>query len=191
MGLPLVTLAEVKAYAGITSNNQDVEINALIPRVSELVKTYCRRTFLDYVDDTKTEINNGLNSPYIYTEEPKIISVSSVEISTDFGATYTSLTEFTDYVIDLNFDRIQAIPSTGFTNYINGYRITYSAGYETIPEDLKLAVLDLIIYYLKNDMAVKSNKAAGTNTVQIEYVTANSLPSHIARVLNFYIRDFT
>lgn len=193
MGLPLVTLAEVKAYAGIKSTNQDIEITALIPRISEYIKSYCKCTFIDYVNDAKIDVSNGDDSAYIYTSEPKIISISSVEYSEDYGNTYTSLTEFVDYVLDISNDRIQIVGNSStsvFTNKINGYKITYNAGYEEIPEDLKQAALDLVIYYMKHDMAVKSNKAAGTNTVQIEYVTTNAVPSHIARVLNLYRRDW-
>ena len=59
MGLPLITLAEYKAYEGITNPNQDTEITSIIPKVSELVKNYCRRSFVDYLDDTKTELFSG------------------------------------------------------------------------------------------------------------------------------------
>ena len=76
-----------------------------------------------------------------------------------------------------------------FTPHINGYKVTYTAGYEELPEDLKVAVLDLVTYYLKNDMAVKSQRDAGSNTVQIEYITKNTLPSHIARVFDLYVAN--
>lgn len=191
MGLPLITLAEVKAYADIKSTNQDTEITALIPRVSDYIKSYCKRSFIDYIDDAKIDISNGDNSNYIYTSEPNIISISSIEYSTDYGSTYTTLVSGTDYVLDISNDRIQAISSTGFTNYTNGYKITYTAGYEVLPDDLKQAAIDLVVYYMKHDMAVKSNKAAGTNTVQIEYVTTTAVPSHIARILNLYRKDWT
>ena len=59
MGLDLVTLEEYKAYAAINSTNQDAAITAIIPIVSELVKNYCRRTFVDYIDEAKTEVFSG------------------------------------------------------------------------------------------------------------------------------------
>jgi hypothetical protein len=73
---------------------------------------------------------------------------------------------------------------------INGYKVTYTAGFETIPEELKLAVMDLITYYIKNDAAIHSSKAPGTNTVQIEYVTTTNLPAHIKRVLDQYAANY-
>lgn len=192
MGLPLVTLEEYKVYAGINSTNQDAVITALISTVSELVKTICRRTFVDYVDDAKTEVFSGGESRY-YLKEFPTLSLSGVEYSTDYGQTYTSLVEFTDFVLDLEDDSILAIPyfndpykDTKFAKAINGYKVTYYAGYTTIPEDLKVAVLDLVTYYLKNDGSVHSPKAPGTNSVQIEYITTTALPAHIARILNIY-----
>jgi hypothetical protein len=181
----LVTLAEYKNYTGITSTNLDTEVKALIPKISAFVKSYCDRTFVDHFDDCKTEVFTGGN-PYFLVKEFPINSVDSVEWSQDFGKTYTTLVEFTDYTVDLEYDRIAVINKTEFPKYTNGYRVSYTGGYESLPEDLKLAVLDLIEYYLKNDMAIKSQRAVGSNTVQVEYVTTTNLPSHIRRVLDMY-----
>ena len=186
MGLNLVTLAEYKAYVGITSSSQDTVINTIIPKVSELTKSICRRSFIDYVDDTKTETLSGGDTKLVLSEYP-LLAVSSVEYSEDYGNTYVSLIEFTDYAVDNEDGSIVAITSTGFPKKVNGYKIAYNAGFSIILEDLKIAVLDLISYYLKSDMAVKSQRNAGSNTVQVEYITKNTLPSHIARVFDLYI----
>lgn len=189
MGANLVTLAEYKAYAGITSTNSDTIINAIIPKVSQFVKTICRRTFVDYVNDSKEEIFKGGWSK-LYLKEYPIISVGSVEVSTDYGSTYTELVEFTDYVLDLEDGAITSIYYEEFPQYVNGYKVTYTGGYETLPEDLKLAVLDLVTYYIKNDASVHSSKAPGTNSVQIEYITTANLPAHIRRVLYMYMGSY-
>lgn len=195
MGISLVTLAEYKAYANITSTNQDVEINAIIPKISELVKSLCKRTFVDYVDDAKVDIRSG-GYPKLLLSEYPLLAVSSIEYSNDFGNTYTALTEFTDYAIDLEDGSISttAYDRTGYTvpwaKLINGYKITYTAGYETVPSDLKLACLDLITYYLRNDGAVHSSRSAGSNQIQIEYITKSTLPAHISRILDLYTASF-
>lgn len=189
MGLPIITKAEYKAYAGITSNTHDTSIDALIPKVSELVKSICRRTFVDYVNDSKVEYHEG-GSGFLVPEEYPVLAISSVEYSIDYGNTYTELVEYTDYALSKATNSIKAISTLGFPASINGYRITYTAGYETLPEDLKLAVLDLLTYYIKNDSAIHSSKAPGTNTVQIEYVTNTNLPAHIKRVLDLYAANY-
>ena len=188
MGLPLVTRAEYKAYAGISSTNDDAVIDLLIPKVSALVKSVCRRTFKDWVDDAKVEYFDGGMAAYVPLESP-LIAVAGLEYSEDYGATYTELTEFTNYVVVKSDETIRLI-GEDFPVALNGFKLTYTAGYEILPEDLKIAVLDLIKYYIKNDSAIHSNKAPGTNTVQIEYVTTTSLPAHIRRVLDLYTHSY-
>ncbi len=187
MAIDLITLAEYKAYAGISSTTQDSAIKNLIPKVSQLCKSYCRRTFVDFVNDSKTEVFKG--GQYLLLTETPVISISGVEYSADYGKTYSSLIEYTDYVLDSEDGVVRPILTTEFYNSINGYKVTYTAGYEEVPEDLKIAVMDLLTYYLKNDMAVKSQRDAGSNTVQIEYITKNTLPSHIARVFDLYVAN--
>jgi len=217
MGLPLVTRAEYKAYAGITSTTSDTQIDGLITRTSALVKSVCRRTFVDWVDDTKVEIQEG-GGPLIILQESPVIAINSVELSADYGQTYTTLTEYTNWTLDQKAGAIRPIQMTqyplevygsapygtvnyGFTPYgttpspifpklVNGYRISYTAGYDEIPEDLKLAVFDLIIYYQRNDGAVHSSSAPGGNKVQIQYILDTKLPAHISRILDLYTTSY-
>lgn len=188
--MDLITLEEYKAYVGISSPNQDDAINAIIPKISKFVKTHCRRTFVDWVDEQKTEVFRGGDA--LTLAEFPVITVVSVEKSDDYGKTYESLVEYTDWVLDQETEQI--IPLEGlnyaFNNLVNGYRVTYTAGYEELPEDLKLAVMDLVTYYLKNDAAVHSPKAPGTNSVQIEYISTTNLPAHIKRVLDLYMSHY-
>lgn len=187
MGLPLITRTEYKAYVGITSPNSDAVIDSLIPKVSELVKNYCRRTFVDYVNDAKVETTSGGYGENLLLAEYPVISVTSVGWSEDYGQNYTDLVEFTDYVVEVEKGYIVALSASGeWDKCLNGYQVTYTAGYETLPEDLKLAVMDLVTYYIKNDASVHSPKAPGTNSVQIEYITSSAFPAHIKRVLDLY-----
>lgn len=188
MALNLVTRAEYKAYAEINSTNSDAIIDLLIPLVSKFVKNYCRRTFVDFVDTPNVEILRG-GVPYLMLLESPIILISSLEQSTDYGQTYTVLTEFTDWVLDGQL--IRPIGVSSFPDYIRGYRVTYTAGFDDVPEDLRLAVMDLITYYRKNDAAVNALKHVNTTSMQIEYITDTALPSHIKRVIDFYISDYT
>lgn len=189
MGLPLITRAEYKAYAGITSTTQDAKIDALLDPVSALVKTVCRRTFVDYVDTAKVDYFDGGTYTLIPSEGP-VIAIASLEYSSDYGETYEELTLYTDYAYIRSNEQIRVIGDTPFTYLPNGYKLTYTCGYETLPVDLKLAVFDLVTYYLKNDMSIHSPKAPGTNSVQIEYVLTTALPAHIKRVLDLYTDNY-
>jgi hypothetical protein len=188
MATNLVTKAEYKAYLGITSTNSDAEIDFLIPKVSDLVKTYCRRTFIDFYDEAKIETFHGGFKNILLKETP-VVNVNSVQYSSDYGQTFTKLTKFTDWVQD--GDSVLAINPNGFKEQINGYRVTYFAGYETVPGDLKLAVLDLVEYYSKNNGAVHSTRDVSPNTTQITYIASSNFPASIKRVLDQYMADFT
>lgn len=188
MGLPLITKAEYKAYAGLSSTNEDAKIDILIPKISSLVKSFCNNSFVDYVNDNMEEVFEGGTSYYVPLEGP-LLNVVSLEYSADYGSTYTEMVEFTDFASSKATGMIKRIGGD-FVYAINGYKLTYTAGYEVLPDDLKLAVLDLVSYYLKNDSAVHSNRAPGGNTVQIEYVTNTSLPAHIRRVLDLYANTY-
>lgn len=189
MATDLITLAEYKAYKGINSINQDEAINSLIPKVSTFVKTFCKRTFIDYIDDARAEVVKASPSSIMLSEFP-VLEVLSVEESKDFGRTYTEIAEFDSYIVDKAAGCV--LPTySNFTDLPNGYIVTYKAGYvDGLPEDLKLAVMDLLDYYIKNDAAVHSPKAPGTNSVQIEYISTTSLPAHIKRVLDQYASHY-
>lgn len=186
MGKNLITKNEYKAYAGINGTAQDAIIDALIPRVSELVKNYCRRTFVDYVEDARIDTFNGGYNKF-YLKEYPVLSVIGIEYSTDYGQNYTDLVEYTDYIWNVEEDAIEYILSEdGFPKKINGYRVSYYAGYEAIPEDLKLAVFDLLTYYMKSDSISHTTRTPSSSTMQLEYITSATFPVHIARVLNLY-----
>lgn len=184
----LITLAEYKAYAGLNTPNQDTQISALIPGICQYVETYCNRKFKYYVDEPFTEVFSGKNYPIQLKHHP-IVQVLSVEESLDYGASYTGLDEFASWVLDKEEGTVVA-PSGQFATGINRYAITYNYGFEVLPEDLKLAIFDLVKYYLRNDMAVHSNKAPGTSVVQLDYQTNASIPAHIRRILDLYRVDY-
>jgi hypothetical protein len=188
MGLNLTTRADYKIYAGIKSTNYDAEIDALIPRVSDFVKRYCNRTFVDHFITAKTEIFDGGTSHFILSEPP-VNAVTSVSYSQDYGQTWTLLTQYVDWI--KRDDTVLNLIGSKFPVYLQGYKVIYTAGYDDTPQDLEIGIMDLITYYRKNDMSVHSNSAPGTNKTQIEYITSSQLPAHIRRVLDQYRTDYT
>lgn len=189
MGNSLITKAEYKAYANINSTNQDAEIDSLIPKVSELIKSYCRRSFNDYVDEAKIETFKGGYDSFLLSEWP-VLQVISVQQSKDFGKTYAKLEKFVDWVQD--GDTIVSLDQNTktFPELILGYKVSYFAGYEKVPEDLKLAAMDMITYYIKNSAAVHTTKSIAPNTMQVEYISGSQFPAHIRRVLDLYKANY-
>ena len=188
MALNLTTRADYKSYVGIKSTNYDTEIDNLITRVSTFVKNYCNRTFVDYYTADKTEIFDGNLREFILSETP-VVAVTSVSYSEDYGQTWLALTKFKDWIV--SGDSIVSLAPNGFMKQLRGYKVIYTGGFDDTPQDLELAIMDLVTYYRKSDMSIHSTKAPGTNNVQIEYITTTTLPAHIKRVLDMYRTDYT
>jgi len=176
----LVTLEEYKTYASIRSEEQDERLTQLIETVSSLIKAYCGRTFIDFYDEADTMIFNG-EYPQLFVREYPIRDVLSFEYSPDYGVTYTPLTEGTDFVIDYALDVVFVIIMPSVAS-VNGLKLQYRGGYETLPADLKLAVFDTIMYYAKSE----NNPKKVNGFVSIEYVLSADFPAHIKRVLDLY-----
>lgn len=176
----LVTLDDYKEYASIYSTDFDDKLQSLVTKVSDYVKHYCGRTFIDYYDKANAEyfdiVEYSTYPGYHFTGEFPIREVVSVEVSLDNGNTY-SLHD--DFVLDRVKD---AVFIGGVYEGINAYKTTYKGGYENTPEDLKLACLDLVEYYYKEEQVPRKSQG---NTI-LEYVMTSDLPSHIRRVLDLY-----
>lgn len=186
MALDLVTLAEVKAARDITSSSSDAEIQQLIPRVSALVKEYVNRDLLDYYAVDKTQIfPAGVST--IFLKEVPVVEITEVSMSYDYGKTYEVLEEFDHYVHNKHTDNLEILRSGAYRP--NGLKVVYKGGYAEVPPALKLAVLDLVNYYMRAENVVKASRAAGANNAQIEYITNTTMPAHIRRVLDLYRLD--
>lgn len=185
MAANLITTSEYKEYKGINSTAQDAQIEVVIGTASALVKNICKNTFVDYVQDSVDEYFNGGETDKLYLGGYPILTVNSVSYSTDFGQTYTVLTEYLDYVWDRAGGCITSLKGT-WPYGLNAYKVCYNSGYETLPADLKNAVMDLVSYILKGESTAQSATATDSSSVNITYVNSNALPAHIKRVLDLY-----
>ena len=70
----------------------------------------------------------------------------------------------------------------------NSVKVIYTAGYSELPQDLRLAVVDLIMYYHKNEQKQRQTIAGATIQNQNTSSTRGSVafPDHIKRVLDLY-----
>jgi hypothetical protein len=196
----LVTLQQYKDFAGLTSIKNDARINVVIDQVSQLVKTYCGSTIIDYASTNKVEYKNIKDSivdTIILDESPLIQVVSVQERTSQADAYVTLITENSDssgkyeYVVDDESDSITRTNSTGNKYWAKGMKsvkVTYKAGYTSTPEDLKLAVFDLIKYYMKDERKERQSISGAS----VENVLSSSLagnigfPDHIKRILDMY-----
>ena len=196
----LVTLQQYKDFAGLQGVKTDARINTIIPQVTEVVKNYCGSSIIDYYGSDKTEYFDILDdrSSRIMLDESPLVSVSQVQERDDQASSYVTLiTENSDssgkyeYIIDTITDSIIRTNSTGVKYFPKGHKavkVVYRAGYSATPEDLKLAVFDLIKYYLKDERKARMQIAGAMVENQVSSSIARNIgfPDHIKRILDFY-----
>ena len=190
----LITLEEYKDAENINTTKDDTRLSALIVSVSQLVKTYCANSIIDFYSTNKTEtFNIDWNSHIVQLTESPIVEVSLVQERDSYQESYTTLTTTAhEYFLDEKTDSIIRTNSGNtYKNWPRGagaVKVIYKAGYASTPADLKLAVIDLITYYHKDEH--KQRRTIAGASIQNETSTSQrnnvAFPDHIKRVLDLY-----
>ena len=122
-----------------------------------------------------------------------MVSVVTVQERDGYDQSYTTLTTGTyEYYLDTRTDSIVRTNESGkrlnWKHGLGAVRVTYRAGYDSTPADLKLAIFDLITYYLRDEH--KERRTLGGASIQNQSSTTQrnnvTFPDHIKRVLDLY-----
>ena len=196
----LITLQQYKDFAGLTGVTMDARINVIVDSVSQLVKNYCGTSFIDDYSSAKTEyfdIHDNVTTRVMLDEGP-INAVTSVQERDSQADSYVTLiTENSDnsgkyeYIVDTMTDSIVRTDENvdkAFPKGRKAVKVVYTAGYSSCPEDLKLALFDLVKYYLKDERKERMTIAGATvqNSVSTSIKNNAGFPDHIKRVLDMY-----
>ena len=190
----LVTLTEYKEAEGIANPKEDLRLQTLIPSISQLVKTYCGNSIIDFYSSNKVEDFDIYWETFaVQLTESPIVDVVSVQERGSYDEAYTTLTTGAhEYYLDTRTDSIIRTNNSGgrlnWKHGVGAVRVTYKAGYASTPEDLKLAVFDLITSYLSDEH--KERRTLGGASIQNQPSTSQrnnvAFPDHIKRVLDLY-----
>ena len=196
----LITLQQYKDHQGLTGQAQDLRINTLIDSVSQLVKNYCGTDIVDHYSSAKTEYFDVLDArtTRVMLDEGPIRAVTSVAERESQADSYVTLIKENsnssgkyEYIVDDLTDSIVRTNENvdkAFPKGRKAVKVVYTAGYSTTPLDLRLAVVDLVKYYLKDEAKERMQIAGAT----VENASSSSLagntgfPDHIKRVLDMY-----
>jgi hypothetical protein len=196
----LITLQQYKDFAGLTGVTMDARINVIVDSVSQLVKNYCGTSIIDDYSSAKTEYFDVLDArtTRVMLDEGPIRSVTSVSERDSQADSYiTLITENSDssgkyeYIVDSMTDsiiRTNEDVDKSFPKGRKAVRVIYTAGYSATPEDLKLAIFDLVKYYLKDERKERMQIAGAMieNPVSTSITGNVGFPDHIKRVLDMY-----
>lgn len=180
----LTDVASVKESLGIDSGDtsKDNLIKRKINQATLYIESYCslsRDHHLKESTYTNEEYDGTNNSTIVLRMRP-------VSVITTFQRRDSTLSDgaFSDveselYFSDLNAGVIELV--TRSNGGWNRYRVTYTAGYSTIPADLAEACVTLACYYVDNSAsgtAVKK-KQEGSRSIEYFQASANSSDSLI------------
>ena len=187
----LVTLAEYKEAEGISSPKEDLRLATIVPSVSQLVKTYCGNSIIDHYSTNKVEIFSiDWDTHLVQLTESPVNAIVSVQKRDSVTESYSTVPT-TDYYLETATDSVLYVTGSTYRNWPRGagaVKVTYTAGYASTPKDLKLAIFDLITYYLKDEH--KERRTLGGASIQNQGSTSLrdsvAFPDHIKRVLDLY-----
>ena len=136
VGLP-VTLAEVKAHLVIDADftADDTLLTAYITASRQLLEKHTNRSF-------------GAKTLKCYTDlyELTLLYGPNQVITGILDEDGEALVLDTDYEVNLSSENLKVTISGGNSPY----RITYTAGYTTLPEALKMAIKEQVKYFYNN-----------------------------------------
>lgn len=162
-----VTLAEAKAQCGVASSDKDAVLTLLISASRTFVENYCG---IRIVSQT-VEVECDDWADFRRLSIAPIIDVAAIEYVDTLGVAQTIPT--TVYVVNdyslqpcIALKYNQRWPATQMGSKI---KVTATVGYETVPADLKAAILLSISKHFSmsgRDMGVRSEAVEGIGTTQ-------------------------
>lgn len=174
--IDLVTLADVKAYIG-SSGIDDQLLTRLVTASSQYIQSWLNRTFASAAY-TETRDGNG-GQRMLFANYP-VTAVSSLTID-GIAIPLSTSPLIPGYVFSSTGIMLRSYTFTqGFQNVVIGY----TAGYATVPEDIRQACIDMVAlkYRQRDRIGINSKTLAG------EAVTFNTddMPANVKTILGNY-----
>ena len=131
-----VTKDEVKAFCKLsTGTTEDTVLDLLIAAARQDCESYCNISFITRT--VTAYINNSCGG--IFLPYAPVVAITSV---TDFDGNAL--------VVDEGYKTFGTTWMQLLTPEVDGLTVVYTAGYTTLPKDLKLAVLQQVFYLYRN-----------------------------------------
>ena len=185
--MDLITLTEYKQAKNLTSTKEDERISSLVSAVSQLVKTYCGQSFVDYYAETLTEYYSvDLPCQTIQLNQFPVVEIQKISERVDPTAPYTELTS-EQFILNRRTDTVTRCGGA-WPSGVESVEVLYKSGYAETPGEIKLACIDIVHYYLKEEYKVsRSTKGSSISSTSSSSLKGNlGFPDHIKRVLDMY-----
>lgn len=191
----IITAAEFKSYFGVSGSDKDTIIGTFITDCSSWIESYLGSKV---VSQTVTnEIGNGNGTEKHYTNFGPIVSVTTLEKRGSPDDSWAAFPSDTDHILvdPVNKAYIE-LYNTYFPYGRSNIRVTYAAGYSTVPNPIKQVAYEMVTMRFRdsNDAAFGGNRLGLDSMTQTNAGGGSSSKSFIdmmprwERVLNRYKR---
>jgi hypothetical protein len=183
----LTTLADAKAYLKVTVTTDDDLISGLINACSTALENFCRRSF--HQTTYTNENHDGNNTRYLNLRNFPVLSVSQVQVNgvvidpsnyviKNESGVLARIGPYPNTFTGLSMSRFNTVWNRGDYNI----QVSYSAGFNPIPDDLALACK----MYVK---AIYSADIASYSTTYTDgfMFRADAIPVQVKLMLQPYI----
>jgi hypothetical protein len=206
--MPLATVANYKAWAGINGTGSDAAITLMLAQAEASVRRYAGRDMTNgFESANRTETYNGDGAAVLQLREWPVTTVTTVE-ERDRAGTWTTL-DADEYRVDTRTGQLYRLGATWgriVSDFVGGgnnpafgvspswsadpasVRVTYTGGYTTIPADIVAVVYLLIDHKLANagsdqtltseSIGVYSKSRGGTYFSETD-ILAKNMPSEL------------
>lgn len=169
----LCSLLDVKQYLGLETDTNDTLLTALINNVSILIENFTDRKFQLEIYNEIRSGNNKNRIPVLYGPITNLVSVKIDDID------YTSSAMFTETMIYFK-------NGNTFSNRFMNIELTYEAGFENIPLDVKQVCIELVTYKFKQrDRIGLNSKTLAGEVISYEMKDLNA---EVKNILSAYCR---
>lgn len=173
----LTTLDDVKESLGIPSGNttKDNLIRRKINQATAMIESFCNlpidHHFKETVYTDELYDGSGTYQLLLMMYPVKEITSLSYRVGSENNNNYDTL-QTEDYFLDKGTGIISGTYRTN--DNVAGYKVTYTAGYSTIPPDLSEACVALASFLVENATTGTNVKRKREGQREVEYFAANS-----------------
>ena len=162
----LTTVADVKELLGITTGAQDNLITRNINMATKMILNYCGVS--SFRSTAYTEYYDAIGGDHLVLRNKPIIALTSLSYRNQWGNndSWTAL-DAELYYTDLSAGLIQTLTPLGGS--YDSWKVVYTAGYATIPEDLAEVCARLAANLTQGGVASQNIKSKREGQRQVEY----------------------
>jgi len=170
------------SYLGLTGTTCDDLIDALIPAASEAIENACRRRF---GETAYTEYYDGGGRDRLVLRKRPVNSLSGVWDDPDREFGDDTQLDPDDYVLDAD-PGILLLRQGTFADGLRNVKVSYTAGYGTLPTDVAQACRMLVAAWFHRGREAADGVSNRTVAEVVQRFAAEALPEPVRRVIQSY-----